>query len=77
MFNSSKIETVTFEDGITIDKLPDFIFANMTNLKTIENLPKSIKILGKYAFANTAITDFDDKNGWSSQAMLVELEKFF
>ena len=61
VFNSSKIETVTFEDGITIDKLPDFIFANMTNLKTIENLPKSIKILGKYAFANTAITDFDDK----------------
>lgn len=62
-FGGSDIATVEFGENINMDVLPSFIFAGMSKLATINNLPKSIKRLNQYSLAGTAITSFDDKSG--------------
>ena len=45
----SKLETVTFEDGIQVEDLPNNMFMNCTSLESIE-IPASVKSLGISAF---------------------------
>ncbi|MDE5651457.1 MAG: leucine-rich repeat domain-containing protein, partial [Ureaplasma sp.] len=76
VFANSAIKEVEFSQGITINELPQYIFCNMSNLTTITNLPKTIKVIQQYAFYNTAITTFDDKNGWSALDNLLKIGQY-
>ena len=56
--DNTKLRSVIFKDGIGVEKINNFAFAN--NPKLVMNyLPDSVNEIGSYAFfANTSMTEF-------------------
>jgi hypothetical protein len=61
-FNCKKITGLRFADGSGVTLIGDHAFKNCSNLKTIENIPSTLKYIEKWCFEGTALESVDLSN---------------
>lgn len=60
--NCKKITVLRFADNSDFTKIGDHAFKNCSNLKTIENIPSTLKNIEKWCFESTALVSVDLSN---------------